>query len=911
MGNHKRSTMMRKMVSCVGVLGILTSAAYAAASASVWNNVDGNGTVAPAVWYSYPEKGATNANGATGTLTTGTDKSKVFAATVSTTNTSSSAGLGFNWSKTATGSISLANYAGLCVTYSATQPVQVEFKQPSVKDYNYHGIQIPAKTKKDTLFIAFSDLAQDPTWGDAVDFDISKQQSVQFAYKQSIAKETGVAKNTITLYGLSLGSSCSQHAPVLSAGYANGDVNTLNEGDVLSLDLTKVFTDEDEDIVSYTVAITGDVVLADSLYKTGSLNLKTKENPSGSATVKVTATDGTKKSVTYQFTVETVDSENAPVAVDDTYETKEETRLSVGATSANNIFKNDYDADGDKFEAELVDSTAHGTLTFTASSGAFTYHPEKDFFGTDVFTYRLIEKARSNDPTYEVRTSDIATVTITVKNVDDSASVTVKKSSFVADGVEYTFRDTVKVEEDFGMFTVEIPTENVVFSDPDAPTGDVPLAVKASGIVSPAYALAGDNYVIDISSIENANGVAKVTLYVEGEESVNVFFYVKVLPVSDSPIAYDDSYTVVQDSVNKILKAKGVLVNDKDPDNAKSSLKAYLFDDAIEGKVTLAEDGSFTYEVGHYEGEDTFVYYVVNAAGDTSETAVVTLNVVYKNQPPQPIAGVADTASKRLSALKEDFSGAVTFLKKEMQTWFVDDLDTSSKLTFTARSDDSLLAPTVIASTGAIQVKSVRNACGNAELIIVAKDTKGATGEIVLPAVIACSNDRPVITKSIDTLYAGLDGVWNLKYDLNSNVVDPDGDALTFKVAPIKESDKFAWSVENDILSIVSNKDSVIAPNTMYPIAITVSDAEFSGTFKLLVVAKEEPASIAPVIATPKKNWQNAILASQGSVAIFDMQGRVMWQAKLPVSEAAVRNAAAQVQGRKILQVNKQTWTIK
>jgi hypothetical protein len=62
---------------------------------------------------------------------------------------------------------------------------------------------------------------------------------------------------------------------------------------------------------------------------------------------------------------------------------------------------------------------------------------------------------------------------------------------------------------------------------------------------------------------------------------------------------------------------------------------------------------------------------------------------------------------------------------------------------------------------------------------------------------------------------------------------------------------------------------------------------------------------------SPKANWQGAIGANRGSVALFDMQGRVMWKAKLPVSEADVRNAAAQVQGRKILQVNRQTWTIK
>ena len=60
-----------------------------------------------------------------------------------------------------------------------------------------------------------------------------------------------------------------------------------------------------------------------------------------------------------------------------------------------------------------------------------------------------------------------------------------------------------------------------------------------------------------------------------------------------------------------------------------------------------------------------------------------------------------------------------------------------------------------------------------------------------------------------------------------------------------------------------------------------------------------------------KAGWQSAILADRGVAAMCDMQGRVMWKHRLPVSEDAVRNAAAKVQGRKILMVNKQTWTIK
>lgn len=905
--------MGKKMALWMGaLLGAMTGSVFAA-SATVWNNVDGNGTVRPAVWYSYPDK---TSNGASATLTTATDKSKVLKATVSTSNEKSSAGMGFNWAKDE-GTISLKSYNGVCITYSATYPFRLDFKQSTIADYNYHGTVVDAAKSETSVYIAFADLAQEEGWGTTKALDLTKQQSLQFSFKQSIAADLSTANsltNTITLYGVTLGNSCTNNPPQLAPGYENGDSKTLDEGDILSLDLTQVFTDEDEDIETYTVAITGDVVLADSLYKTGTLNLKTKANPAENATVKVTATDGTKKSATYQFTVVTVDSENDPVAVDDSFETKEETRLAVTATSSNNILKNDYDADGDKFVAELVDSTAHGTLTFTPSTGAFIYIPEKDFFGTDAFTYRVVETARSGDASYEVRTSNVATVTINVKNVDDSATVTVVKSAFTVDTDEYALGDTVEVDEDFETFTVNISAEDVVFADPDALAGDVPLAVKASGVVTAAYVQAGDSYVIDISSIENANGVAKVTLYVQGEESVNVFFYVKVKQVSDPPIAVDDSYTVVQDSVNKILKAKGVLANDKDPDNAKSSLKAYLYDGAIEGTVTLAEDGSFTYEIGHYEGEDTFMYYVVNAEGDTSQPALVTLTVERKNLPPQVVDGVADTVGNRLAALKEDFPTPKQFSKKELQSWFTDDTDASTDLVFAARSDDSLLNPS-ISSTGVLMVRSVADACGDAEVILIVKDKKGATTEFAIPAHIACEQDKPKYVNNVrlDTVYVGV-GPWSGVIDFNDYVYDPDGDSLTFTVTPTNNFNEwFDWSQDGNLLTASNKEDKVLAPGKLVSFEVKAADAATFVTFKVYLIAADDPrTSIAPVIAaTPKANWQNAIMASQGTVAIFDMQGRVMWSHRLPVSEAQVRNAAAQVQGRKILQVNRQSWTIK
>ena len=899
--------MVKKMISWAGALCALVSTAYAA-SATVWTEGEGGGTKAPAYWYKFKY-----GTGSAFDTTAWSETSRLTVLTAKAGNSSNGAGFGFTWEQNASYkdvAISLSAYKGVCLTYSATAPFRIDFKQSTITDDNYYGADLAAGTKK--TFIAFADLKQDWKPTTTVAWNVGKQMGVQFSFKNTYATAT-VNSNTIEITNFDLADECVTYAPTLLPPYTAEEEDVLNEGDTLKIDLTKVFTDPDGDIASYTVKIVGDkaglVKLADSLYnKTGWVNLITGANPVGDAVVTITATDDTKKSVSYQLTLSTVDRENAPVAVDDSYTTKEETALKT--TLKNHVLLNDYDPDGDTYTATVVTEPAHGTLTFDGESGLFTYTPEKDFYGTDFFTYVLTEDPRAADPDYEVKTGNEAKVTITVTNVDDPIQVVQNDPVLTLDDEgSYKLGDTLELNEDFETAMVKIPMESLVFSDPDATEAGLKIQVKTSGILTAEYGTIKTNHVVELSSIADANGVAKVTLFaVDNKDTASVYFYVKVLPVADPPVAKEDSYKVVQDSVNKIDVKKGLLANDKNPDG-KSTLKAYLYDDAVEGKVTIAEDGSFTYEIAHYEGEDTFMYYIVNAEGDTSEPVVVTLTVMYKNLPPQAVAGVADTI-KRFTTLAEDF-GSVTILKNEMRTWFTDDSTSAADLTFTARNDDSLLAPTLIAASGAIQIKSVKDACGETELIIIAKDKMGATGELAIPAKIACKNDRPVIAKAVDTLYAGLGETWDLKYEFSKNVTDPDGDALTFKVDPIKKTEMFVLSEKDGVLSIATAKDSVVAPNTMFPIAITVSDGEFSGTYKLLVVAKEAPASIAPVVAAPKANWQSAIQASRGSVAMFDMQGRVMWKAKLPVSEADVRNAAAQVQGRKILQVNKQRWTIK
>lgn len=98
-----------------------------------------------------------------------------------------------------------------------------------------------------------------------------------------------------------------------------------------------------------------------------------------------------------------------PVALNDDYETNEDTPRVVNA--AEGLKDNDSDPNGDTFTLQLLTPPAHGDITnFDEDDGSFTYTPDANFHGTDTFTYRGRDGGNGN----------IATVTITVNPVNDA-----------------------------------------------------------------------------------------------------------------------------------------------------------------------------------------------------------------------------------------------------------------------------------------------------------------------------------------------------------------------------------------------------------------------------------------------------------------------------------------------------------
>ena len=102
---------------------------------------------------------------------------------------------------------------------------------------------------------------------------------------------------------------------------------------------------------------------------------------------------------------------SAPVAVNDTASTNEDTAL----TSSADLVANDTDADGDSLSvtAGTFTTSQSGSLVL-AADGSYTYTPAANFSGTDTVDYTVTDGTAT----------DTGTLTITVADVNDPPVLT-------------------------------------------------------------------------------------------------------------------------------------------------------------------------------------------------------------------------------------------------------------------------------------------------------------------------------------------------------------------------------------------------------------------------------------------------------------------------------------------------------
>ncbi|WP_245613296.1 Ig-like domain-containing protein [Skermanella stibiiresistens] len=166
-------------------------------------------------------------------------------------------------------------------------------------------------------------------------------------------------------------------------------------------------------------------------------------------------------------------SNSAPVAVDGHSVIAEDAPL-TGHVSAT-------DVNGDKLAYALLDEARHGKLLFSAD-GSFSYTPDKDFHGTDSFTFKAADGSLE---------SAVATHTITIDPVNDAPVIGGSAKLDLASGVlsAVVGRDALSVSD------IDSPAAELTYTLATGPgTGSLTLAgatLKAGAVFTDADIAAG------------------------------------------------------------------------------------------------------------------------------------------------------------------------------------------------------------------------------------------------------------------------------------------------------------------------------------------------------------------------------------------------------------------------------------
>ncbi|MGV0978557.1 MBG domain-containing protein [Empedobacter falsenii] len=272
--------------------------------------------------------------------------------------------------------------------------------------------------------------------GNTLKINASPDYETKSSYSVRIRSTDSGGKFFEKAFAISVGNV--NEAPVLAA-IGN---KTVNEGNTLTFKATATDADLPANSLTFSLgnAPAGASINANSGVFTWT---PTEAQGPGSYTFNIVVSDGALTDEE-QITVTVNEVNVAPVAVDDSYITNEDTQL---ITSTHGILTNDTDSDlpAQPLTALLYTGPIHGTLTLNPN-GSFTYTPNGNFNGTDSFTYKATDGTLS---------SNVATVTIVVSPINDVPTISGTPATSVNQDAAYSFIPvTYDVDGNSLVFTI-------------------------------------------------------------------------------------------------------------------------------------------------------------------------------------------------------------------------------------------------------------------------------------------------------------------------------------------------------------------------------------------------------------------------------------------------------------------------
>ncbi|HEX8833244.1 MAG TPA: Ig-like domain-containing protein, partial [Abditibacteriaceae bacterium] len=320
-----------------------------------------------------------------------------------------------------------------------------------------------------------------------------------------------------------------------------------------------------------------------------------------------------------------------PVARDDSYSVNEDTwiRVENPGVLANDTFS--PTPWGPPY-ARVATPPANGTIDM--ASGGFSYRGNANFNGTDTFTYNFTDAAG---------TSNTATVTITVRPVDDAPVAANASASLSEDGYKLITLPGSDVDGDTLSYTVVTPPANGT-------------ATRANGS-SPT----GPDFIYRPNA--NYNGTDSFTYKVnDGKTDSNIATVsLTISAVADAPVADPVSVTTDEDTAKTVVLSG----RDADGDTLTYSIVSQPTRGTLGPLVTNNGIVSVLYTPSaNTSGEDSFTYRVSDGV-TTSATATVSVSVQAVNDAPsaidQSVSATPNTAKSIILTARDLDNTTLTF----------------------------------------------------------------------------------------------------------------------------------------------------------------------------------------------------------------------------------------------------------
>jgi hypothetical protein len=284
-----------------------------------------------------------------------------------------------------------------------------------------------------------------------------------------------------------------------------------------------------------------------------------------------------------------------PAPVDDNYQIKQDTTLTVPNDEYLGVLDNDVDAEEDDLSATLVSGPANGQVILNPD-GSFTYTPKPGFCGTDSFIYAASDAVCSGQATANI----VVVCNVCPVAEDDEYAVAMSK-----------------------VLTVGIG-DSILLNDED-PEGDMLTAVLVTGPSHGKLTLNADG-TFTYTPTKGWTGTDSFTYKANDGKCSSVPATVHILVAKCPWYLNGEIYSASCGVALSIPKEQGILANDLTAVAVKNPRM-----DAKYGVIDVEEDGSFVYTPlpGIKSGTYAYLYYgATNGVCDATGQALAKIMVV-------------------------------------------------------------------------------------------------------------------------------------------------------------------------------------------------------------------------------------------------------------------------------------------